>query len=1583
MNRVGRTASALAAKLDELNRRTLAGWRANPDLVQKDAREEESLLASGYHDRQIFELVQNAADAAIDRASARVELRLTERWLYAANTGEPVSEEGLRALVLGGVSPKGGEEIGRFGLGFRSLLRLGGRVDTISAGVAFRFDPPWCAEQARKTAGLPADAEAPGMRLARPLDLEAERRADPVLRELLDWADTVVRAELAAEDAPAAMARELGRFPAEFLLFPRPDLELVLRLPDAEPRTIRRRRRGELALLRDGREKRGWYLFERRFRIDDPAALGEAGRLHARGEVAIRWAVPASGSDPRGGQLWNAFPTRTASVVPGILDTRWKVNTDRTGLTGEAWNAALMARAAALIAEVLPRLARRRDPGLPLALLPRQLERKDEPAAPLHDALWAKLPQTPFLASATGELRRPGDLLRPPTRKAELHERWCAIAPAASAARFVHPRCFATSERASRLEQLGERVRGDKSGSSVQFDAAHDRGEPGLRSPSAADWLIAAANPDPAIGRALVSIAAALVEERPGLKGSLAELPILPTADGRLACAKQIVLPGQRVEAGLSVLHPDLAADPEVRAALQEAFGIEGNDEESWLKALEHAFPASGEPRDPEAAWKLLVGAPAEVRARFLEGNVSRLRVKTADGVWRRPVNLLLVGRVIREHDVSANASIAVAPDFCQVYRPVLEEVGFSDSPPERLKSDDARRIWVNSLYVEAEKDAIYRYKISQGARSARTGTIGYVYRVDHLPGEDLLDKLSPGPRARLTAILLERLGRLRHREVCVGGRGTYVTQQRYPPVPAPHPTAWLLWNYGCVEIAGRIVGLAACSELARSLAPEERAIVEPLLPDDRPIFERWPEGWPTERWTWNPLPFPDGAEPVWRALLASRHTRAPAELRPLWELAARHGFAPESIPDPRGDGELSMDEVHVATEPADHALAERAGVPAVLLDPPTARLWIEEGAQDLAASTRVCAKGERSKPVPVSEDVPGLAEHLAAGRPVPAIVYADRLERGLGRAVDDIDFHLENDVLWVSRSAAARLQPRDLLRRKLEALAKLGALARSAEEVFDALDLSEAESLRAEVAAEPDLLRRLLRAAGDPEALRASLPEPARRALPADPSAEAVAQLCLDQHGPGALRAIAQVLERRGLRPPSRWGTDEARRFVLALGFPIVFAGAANPRLEAELQVSGPVSLPPLHPYQRDVLEELCDLLARGGPRRRAVLSLPTGAGKTRVAVEAAVRLALRGELGPPRLVWVAQTEELAEQAVEAFRQVWANQGIEGQELRIVRFWGGQRNPPESAHDQPTVVVSLVQTLGEERLAAVHWLATISLLVIDESHHAIAPSYTELLRGLGFATGPRRKDEGASGPREPALLGLTATPFRSAGEDETRLLAQRFDARVVPYEQDGLYERLREEGYLAQVAMESLKLKEPLQLSPKELEHFEKFDELPESVLARLSASETRNEAILSAIERAPERSILLFANTVDHAVELAARLSLRGIRARPVSGETDRSARRAAVAEFRRGEIRVIANAALFTTGFDAPSVDMILIARPVFSRVRFMQMVGRGLRGPRNGGTACCRIVTVRDNILGYRGFDPVAWWRHHYE
>ena len=134
--------------------------------------------------------------------------------------------------------------------------------------------------------------------------------------------------------------------------------------------------------------------------------------------------------------------------------------------------------------------------------------------------------------------------------------------------------------------------------------------------------------------------------------------------------------------------------------------------------------------------------------------------------------------------------------------------------------------------------------------------------------------------------------------------------------------------------------------------------------------------------------------------------------------------------------------------------------------------------------------------------------------------------------------------------------------------------------------------------------------------------------------------------------------------------------------------------------------------------------------------------------------------------------------------------------------------------------------------------------------------------------------------------------------------------------------------------------------------------------------------------IEEAEENSALVFATSVNHAYRLAARLNLLGIKAAAVTGETDKNSRRWFIEAFKRGDIRVLCNHSALTTGFDAPATDLIVIARPVFSPSLYMQMVGRGLRGPVNGGKEKCRILTVQDNLDQYTDMLAHHYFEQHY-
>lgn len=378
---LGRFVAAEACK-------TLDAYRAQPHLVTEHANQEYDTAHGGHAHRQLYELVQNGADALTHQGTGQsILIRLTDRFLYCADDGKAIDEAGVKGLMFAHMSSKRGmAEIGRFGMGFRSVLGVTDAPEFCSRSGSIRFDRDRAAERIRQHVSA---ERYPTLRLPEPMDVEAEAAADGDLRELMSWATNIVRLPL-AESAFEDLATQVREFPPEFLLFVPHVRYLTLECEGEAPREFTLRHDGEELCLDTGSGSSRWRFYK------TTHALSEDARADRRtpdetGEVQIAWAAPVDHLSGRG-RFWAFFPTQTASLLAGILNAPWKTNEDRRNLLAGPYNDELIDAAANMVAGALPSLATSKDPAKHLDALPRRDGVGDgEHSKRLHERLVAAL----------------------------------------------------------------------------------------------------------------------------------------------------------------------------------------------------------------------------------------------------------------------------------------------------------------------------------------------------------------------------------------------------------------------------------------------------------------------------------------------------------------------------------------------------------------------------------------------------------------------------------------------------------------------------------------------------------------------------------------------------------------------------------------------------------------------------------------------------------------------------------------------------------------------------------------------------------------------------------------------------------------------------------------------------------------------------------------------------------------------------------------------------------------------------------------------------------------------------------------
>ncbi len=1556
--------------IDRLRASKLKAYEADPGLIKEHFGIEEGVLAGGYSYRQVLELVQNGADAILEAREAgaerngprRIEVVLDASCLYVANTGAAFSEEGIDAVLRSHSSPKRGNQIGRFGLGFKSLLRLEGKIDVVSGPAAFGFDPDRCRKELRERFRV---KDAPGLRLAWARD-DTQAAA---LRERFSWATTVVCAEIRAEGLLDRLRTEIQKFPSEFLLFLPVPVTLTLDDGADAKRELHRKPDGEDQLLLDGESTSRWRVMEKMVSITDQRAKDDATHIHTRDSdsVPLSWAVPLDAKRDEAGRFWAFFPTQTETRLPGILNAPWKLNSDRNAIIGGEWNTALMQEAARLIVEMLPRLSTKEDSGRPLDAFPRQLDRKDEDAAPLVEAIWAALEKAAVVPDAAGTLRAGRDLWRHPRENAELARQWQTLADADGLAKVVHPSCM-ERQRGSRLKALAERI---------ERQAVGGLSCPSLRTQEASSWFAAVASAKVETAIQVLKLAEAYANDctQAEWRGVQPSLAIIPSQAGQLLTANKVVFApeGTSIPDGRSPVAPMLCDDAEARRILEGVMGVKPLDDSVWEAVLRESlnnirsYPQAEYDKGWRAFWAKLRMAPETVRRQFATQNKTRIRVRRRDGAWVSADAALLPGELVSLNDAPPNQNMLVDPGAHGKDEALLMAIDVCRFPDGTIGPDDYSKVvgeygglseWLDYWQRHYLENVSSRPYSNYLKASGLTLPKGWAF----------LPQLSGTPNAKLAKRFLERISS----DKFVGQLKFGHSTPSYPKIDVPHPLSWFLLKHAMVQVGEDTVALSAMVDRRHEPALAKLANWEQLQPGIERLEGATPSVVATDAEV--------GA--LWLALvktLAIPSALADDSLHDLWAGAARDGVIPETLRSEAG--EVPLSQVFVTGSPD---LARRARTPSrivVTLDESALALWQSKGARSLSELLKhewTSVSGPVDLLVSI---VPELADVLLpqAGE-VARCQPVSGLKLRIAEASDPVSCLMWENTLLVDAEQLAQLSRAERLKVLVGEVAAAGWLACEPAEALQRLGDARVDERRAEVARGASLPERLLLAVGRrAEPLRTALGGLGSMDFLQECTPLQLAELTLAQLGPATLSVLKDTLAEEGLKPPSRWNTasTEARAFVAGIGFPEEFATSPEARRESEESISGPIELPLLHDFQVEVLEGIRVLVASGTVRRRAVVSLPTGAGKTRVMVEAAVLLVLKPEGYGRSVLWVAQTDELCEQAVQAFRQVWINLGAQRTDLRIVRLWGGNRNPAPREPSKPVVVVTSIQTLnnrmGTEGLA---WLQSPRLVVVDECHHAIMPSYTNLLRWLDAET-PK---PGAPGKDEPPIIGLSATPFRTDDEESQRL-AKRFDSRWFPADQERLHARLRSEGVLAKVDYEALQsgiglLEEEIKQLSQLPEPWEglNFENLLEAINQRLGGDKQRNQCLVERIQRAEERSILFFANSVQHAEEMSARLNLAGISAAAISGSTPAVSRRYFLDRFQRGEIRILCNHTVLSTGFDAPKTDMVLIARQVFSAVRYMQMVGRGMRGEKNGGTARCRLVTVVDNLGRFQDKHP---------
>jgi len=370
-------------------------------------------------------------------------------------------------------------------------------------------------------------------------------------------------------------------------------------------------------------------------------------------------------------------------------------------------------------------------------------------------------------------------------------------------------------------------------------------------------------------------------------------------------------------------------------------------------------------------------------------------------------------------------------------------------------------------------------------------------------------------------------------------------------------------------------------------------------------------------------------------------------------------------------------------------------------------------------------------------------------------------------------------------------------------------------------------------------------------------------------------------------------------------------------------------------------------------------------GPQN-GLLVMPTGSGKTFTAVN---WLLNRGVANGYRIVWLTHRQELIDQTNIEFRsQAPTLANYEIKKLKVIPVSGIHFHMSQASRYDINIIS--IQSIANKygfrfirRMLGSQGLEKL-IVVVDEAHHAVSPSYNNVLKRITDLN-PNR-----------ILLGLTATPKRMREEDNF-CFQKRFNVdsnkkkkigTVNGYVYEVTLNKLIKDGFLAIPKYQRIETNiigdVEFDISKEDEDLFNRFGELTEHIKDQIAKSSSRNKLILKQYLDGKEKygKTIIFAVNQFHCETLYREFDKAGISCNYVIA--DKPGAQQTIADFKANKFKVLINVQILTEGSDVPDIQTVYLTRQTNSDSLLMQMIGRGLRGPKAGGTKEVYIIDFHD-------------------